>query len=89
MMFTELLSRRCFHFAPSTKPRFTGFASCFVVFPTHLLRDLQTISEELAMNRLSQPRRCLFFRQLAGPVLPVGSASEVSQIGPGLKVELS
>jgi len=40
VVFTELLSRRCLIFAPSTKPRFTGFASCFVVFPTHLLRDL-------------------------------------------------
>lgn len=37
VMFTESLSRRCLHFAPRPKSRFTGQASCFVVFPTHLM----------------------------------------------------
>ena len=37
VMFTESLSRRCLHFAPCPESRFTGQASCFVVFPTHLM----------------------------------------------------
>ena len=53
VMFTESLSRRCLHFAPCPESRFTGQASCFVVFPTHLLR-VNKFPRNLAMNRLSQ-----------------------------------
>jgi hypothetical protein len=75
VMFTESLSRRCLHFAPCPESRFTGQASCFVVFPTHLMEcwsaftRLQHLPTWSAFTRLQHlPTTMISLFYMEGPL---------------------